>query len=93
MAFRRRLSGYSAISGVVWGWVQGIPRTLMPEGGRRGPPDPDSLPRAESQLGKRAVGFETTAAYFINRLGVRVSIGVLGWAMITLGRWHVVSSQ
>lgn len=42
-----------------------------------GGPDPDSLPRAESQLRQaRAVGFETTAAYFINRLGVRVSIGV-----------------
>lgn len=38
VAFRRRLSGYSAISGVVWELgAQGIPRTLMPEGGRRGP--------------------------------------------------------
>lgn len=37
VAFRRRLSGYSAISGVVWELgAQGIPRTLMPEGGRRG---------------------------------------------------------
>lgn len=55
----------------------GDPADLDARGWAEGAPDPESLPRAESQLRQvRAVGFETTAAYFINRLGVRVSIGV-----------------